>query len=86
MVYDIEVAPGEPRRNLTTRGMALNHLVGEQFRVGEVVCEGTGLCSPCGYLQGLVGEDNLGEALKHRGGLDARIVESGTIHVGDTIE
>jgi hypothetical protein len=47
--YGIELEPGEHRRNVTTRGVALNHLVDERFRVGDVVCEGTELCAPCSY-------------------------------------
>ena len=45
--HDIELAPGESRRQITTRGIALNDLVGERFRVGEVECVGTELCEPC---------------------------------------
>lgn len=84
--YDIDLDPGEVRRNITTRDTALNHLVGVPFKVGDAVCAGTGLCEPCGYMQGLVGKGKVAEALKHRGGLDARIVESGTIRTGDRIE
>ena len=84
--YDIDLEFGEPRRNVTTRDVALNHLVGRKFWVGEAVCEGVGLCSPCGYMQGLVGKGKVAEALTHRGGLDATVIESGTIAVGDTIE
>ena len=84
--YGIDLDPGEPRRNVTTRDVALNHLVGERFRVGEAVCEGRTRCEPCGYVQSLVGKGNVGEALKHRGGLDARVVESGSIECGDPIE
>ncbi len=84
--YDIDLGFGDPRRNVVTRDVALNHLVGERFTVGNVVCEGVGLCSPCGYMQGLVGKGNVAEALTHRGGLDATVVESGEISVGDTVE
>ncbi len=84
--YDIDLEFGDPRRNVITRDVALNHLVGERFTIGDVVCEGVGLCSPCGYMQGLVGKGKVAEALTHRGGLDATIVESGEISVGDTIE
>src|SRR5580765_6945817 len=43
----IVLAPGESRRNVTTRGIRLNELVGKRFRVGEIECEGTRLCEPC---------------------------------------
>lgn len=82
---DVSLEPGIHRRNVTTSGVALNHLVEERFEVGEIVCEGIELCEPCGYMQSLVGEDGLSAALVHRGGLNARIVESGSIAVGDEI-
>ena len=83
--YGVEFEPGAHRRNVTTRGVALNHLVGERFRVGEAVVEGTGLCEPCGYMESLAGQEDGATALEHRGGLDARIVGSGTIGVGDDV-
>lgn len=83
--YDVELEPGVHRRNVTTRGVSLNHLPGERFRVGEAVFEGLGLCEPCGYMQGLTGTDGVADALTHRGGLDAAVVESGMIRPGDEI-
>jgi hypothetical protein len=83
--YGVEFGSGEHRRNVTTQEVPLNHLVGERFRVGDAVIEGIGLCEPCGYMQSLADQPNAAEALKHRGGLDARIVESGTVSVGDEI-
>ena len=81
----IELEPGEHRRNLTTTGVALNHLVGERFRVGEVVCRGVRLCEPCDHLESLTA-DGVVAALTHRGGLRADIEEGGEIRVGDTVE
>jgi hypothetical protein len=83
--YDVAFEPGAHRRNVTTRGVALNHLVGKRFRVGEVVLEGTGLCDPCGYMASLADQPDGATALEHRGGLDARILESGAIEVGDDV-
>jgi len=82
---DIALEPGEHRRNVETRGVALNHLVGERFRVGDVVCRGARLCEPCNHLQGLT-EEGVLDALVHRGGLRADVVESGTIRPGDAVE
>ena len=76
--------PGEHRRNLETSGVALNHLVGERFRVGETVCRGVRLCEPCDHLEGLTA-GGVREALVHRGGLRADIVEGGDIEPGDEI-
>jgi MOSC domain-containing protein YiiM len=81
----IRLAPGESRRNITTRGVDLNALVEREFRVGDVVLRGTRLCEPCDYLQGLTGKDGLLQALVHRGGLRCDIVSGGTIRVGDKI-
>jgi MOSC domain-containing protein YiiM len=81
----VELEPGEHRRNLTASGVALNHLVGERFRVGEVVCRGVRLCEPCSHLESLT-EDGVVEALTHRGGLRADIEEGGVIGVGDGVE
>jgi hypothetical protein len=81
----IELPPGAHRRNVTTRGVALNHLVGERFRVGTAVCEGVELCEPCSYLEELLAVEGLHDALVHRGGLRAWIVESGEVAVGDGV-
>ncbi|UPW01526.1 MOSC domain-containing protein [Halorussus gelatinilyticus] len=81
----IDLTDGEHRRNLTTSDAALNHLAGERFRVGEAVCEGNDLCEPCGHLESLT-EDGAISALVHRGGLEADVIESGEISVGDEIE
>jgi MOSC domain-containing protein YiiM len=81
----IDLTDGEHRRNVTTRDAALNHLVGERFRVGDVICEGVELCEPCGHLESLTAEGAV-PALLHRGGLCATVVESGTVEVGDEVE
>jgi steroid delta-isomerase-like uncharacterized protein len=77
-------SPGEMRRNIATRDVALNHLVGRKFRVGGAVFRGTRLCEPCAYLESLT-RDGVLKQMLHRGGLRADILEGGTIHVGDAI-
>jgi MOSC domain-containing protein YiiM len=74
----------ESRRNLLTRGVRLNDLVGRRFRVGEVECLGIELCEPCNHLQSLTRPGVL-KGLVHRGGLCADVVRSGTIRVGDDL-
>ncbi len=83
--YGLKLGPGEARRNVVTRGVALNHLVGQDFRVGEVVLRGVRLCEPCSHLAGLTHEKVL-PGLVHRGGLRAQIIEEGVIRVADVIE
>jgi MOSC domain-containing protein YiiM len=80
----IVLAPGETRRNVTTRGIRLNDLVGRRFRIGDVECEGTRLCEPCQYLTDLLGKPILAP-LVHRAGLRARIVTDGEIALGDEV-
>lgn len=83
--YEIEMVPADTRRNIVTRGVSLNHLVGVEFRVGEVTLRGMKLCEPCGRMQRLA-QKKLLKPLVHRGGLRAEILTSGTIRAGDNIE
>jgi MOSC domain-containing protein YiiM len=83
--YGVRIDPGAARRNIVTSGVALNHLVGKEFRVGEVTLKGIRLCEPCAHLASLTQKGAL-KALIHRGGLRAEIVTEGMIHVGDEIQ
>ncbi len=82
--HRIALAPGDTRRNVTTRGIRVNELLGRRFRIGGVVCEGTRLCEPCQYLTDLLGQPVLAP-LVHRAGLRARILTDGAIAVGDEV-
>ena len=82
--YTVNLDEGDSRRNIVTRGVALNHLVDKEFTVGNVRLRGVKLCEPCGYLEGLT-EPGVREALIHRGGLRAEILADGKIKVGDSI-
>jgi len=75
---------GQARRNLVTRGVPLNHLVGQEFQVGEVVLRGIRLCEPCGHLESLTVE-GVKDGLCHRGGLRAQILRGGILRAGDVI-
>jgi MOSC domain-containing protein YiiM len=80
----IELTVGETRRNLTTRGISLNDLVGRRFWVGDVLCRGTRLCEPCQYLADLTRKPLL-RPLVHRGGMRADILSGGVIREGDRV-
>ena len=82
--HRIELPPHETRRNLTTAGVPLNHLVGRQFRVGDVVLHGGRLNVPCQYLEDLLGK-KVFKPLINRSGLNCLIVKGGTIRPGDAI-
>lgn len=75
----------DARRNIVTRGIDLNALVGRNFRVGSVQCAGRRLCEPCAHLERLT-EVGLLRALVHRGGLRADVLSDGQICIGDEIE
>ena len=82
--YQVELAAGDARRNIVTRNVPLNHLVGREFAIGEVRIRGIRLCEPCDHLQKLTGKPLL-KGLLHRGGLRAQILTQGKISVGDKI-
>jgi len=83
--YHIDLEPRQSRRNIVTRGVALNHLVGREFRVGDVTLRGIRLCEPCLHLESLT-QPRVMKSLLHRGGLRAEILTEGIIRVGAIIQ
>jgi hypothetical protein len=82
---EIELSWEEARRNIVTRDVSLNGLVGRRFRIGTVECVGRRLAEPCAHLEKLA-RPGLLRPLVHRGGLRADIVTGGVIRLGDEIE
>jgi MOSC domain-containing protein YiiM len=82
--YNLDLGAGEARRNVVTRGVPLNHLVGRKFTVGGVKVRGIRLCEPCSHLEALTGLPVI-KGLRHRGGLRAQILTQGVIRVGDPV-
>ncbi len=80
----IELDAAATRRNVVTRGIALNDLVGRRFTVGEVECMGQRLCDPCSHLEKLT-QPGVLKGLVERGGLRADVVRDGEIRVGDEV-
>ncbi|WP_043361525.1 MOSC domain-containing protein [Belnapia sp. F-4-1] len=80
----IVLAPEQHRRNLTVRGVPLNHLVGRRFQVGEVILRGGRLNFPCKYLEELLGMP-VYLPLYNRSGLNCGIERGGIIRPGDAI-
>ncbi|MDR3463812.1 MAG: MOSC domain-containing protein [Beijerinckiaceae bacterium] len=80
----LKIEPRDHRRNLTVRGVPLNHLVGRRFRVGEVVLRGGRLNFPCKYLEELLGLPVF-LPLYNRSGLNCGIERGGIIRPGDPI-
>jgi MOSC domain-containing protein YiiM len=82
--YELDVDPSDTRRNLVTEGIALNHLVGREFLVGSVRLRGLKLCEPCKHVEKVSGK-TIRAPLVHRGGLNAEVLTSGVIAVGDAV-
>ncbi len=80
----LELSHEASRRNVLTRGVDLNALVGRRFTVGEVECEGVELCEPCNRLAKLT-ERGVLRGLVHRGGLRAGVLSGGEIATGDPV-
>ena len=80
----IEITPAESRRNVLTRGIDVNALVGRRFKVGKVECVGVELCHPCKHLESMT-QPGVIKGLANRGGLNADILTDGEIAVGDEV-
>jgi MOSC domain-containing protein YiiM len=82
--HGIELDGAASRRNVLTRGVRLNDLVGERFRVGELECRGIELCEPCLHLESMT-KSGVIKGLVHRAGLNAQILVGGELRPGDPI-
>ena len=82
--HGVEITAAASRRNVLTRGIDLNALVGKRFRVGAVECRGIELCEPCKHLESVT-QPGVIRGLAHRGGLNADILSDGEIAVGDEV-
>jgi MOSC domain-containing protein YiiM len=80
----VRIQAADARRNLVTRGVALNDLVGKVFRIGIVRLKGVRLAQPCEHLESLT-QPGVLRGLVHRGGLRAEFLNEGMLHVGDEI-
>lgn len=81
----IPLEPSETRRNVLTRGVDLNALVGHRFRVGTTVCVGIKPCTPCNHLEELT-RPGVRAGLSGNGGLRADVLEGGVIRPGDRLD
>ncbi len=83
--HGITLDYSQSRRNVVTRGIDLNSLVGQTFQVGKVTLTGMRLCEPCTYLSSLTGHSKLVKQWRGRAGLRAHIAQGGELSVGDKI-
>ena len=73
------------RRNIVTKGIQLNELVGKKFKIGSVELEGVDLCRPCRHLSEVLNQNNILKEFIRKGGLRCQILSSSTIQIGDEI-
>ena len=74
------------RRNIITKGIKLNNLVGKKFKIGNVKVKGIDLCRPCKHLSEILNQDNIIKEFLKKGGLRCQILSSSIIHTGDVIK
>ena len=82
--HGVTIDPIDTRRNVATRGIDLDALIGHEFTIGEVRARAVRRCEPCSYLDGLL-DRNLLPILVHRGGIRVEILVGGSIRVGDPV-
>ncbi|RTL50918.1 MAG: MOSC domain-containing protein [Bradyrhizobiaceae bacterium] len=82
--HGVRIGMADHRRNITTRGVPLNHLIGRKFKIGQAILFGT-IATPCKHLDELLGMKLIG-LLTNRAGLNAGVIKSGEVRVGDAIE
>ena len=74
------------RRNIVTKGIKLNDLVGKKLSIGNVEVEGIDLCRPCRHLTEMLDQENILKEFLRKGGLRCQILSSSKIKVGDSIK
>ena len=85
-ISNTNIHPVDFRRNIITKNVRLNELVGKEFFVGNIKLKGHDLCRPCKYLQEKLKQNNFVKEFLHTGGLRCEILTSGKINVGDIIK
>jgi len=84
--YGLDIPYIDFRRNIITKGIKLNDLVGKKFEIGKVKLEGIDLCRPCRHLSEVLNQDNIIKEFLRRGGLRCQILTTSNIEVGDKIK
>tara|TARA_Y100001935_G_scaffold66037_1_gene55568 strand:- start:78 stop:524 length:447 start_codon:yes stop_codon:yes gene_type:complete len=74
------------RRNIVTKGIQLNDLIGKKLSVGNVELEVIDLCRPCRHLTEMLDQRNVLKEFLRKGGLRCQILSSSKISIGDKIE
>ena len=83
--YGLSIDYIDFRRNIITKGIRLNGLIGKKFSIGETLVEGVDLCRPCRHLTEMLNQNNILKEFMRRGGLRCQILSSSKIKIGDKI-
>ena len=84
--YGLNIPYIDFRRNIITKGIQLNDLVGKKFQIGRVELKGVDLCRPCRHLSEILNQDNIIREFLRKGGLRCQILSSSSIEVGNKIK
>ena len=84
--YGLNINYVDFRRNIITKGIRLNDLVGKQILIGNVKLEGIDLCRPCRHLTEMLDQENILKEFLRKGGLRCQILTSSKITIGDKIK
>tara|TARA_B100000963_G_C22034894_1_gene412860 strand:+ start:34 stop:480 length:447 start_codon:yes stop_codon:yes gene_type:complete len=84
--FNLNIPYVDFRRNIITKGLKLNELVGKKLKIGSVELEVIDLCRPCRHLTELLNQKNVLKEFMRKGGLRCQILSSATIKVGDKIK
>ena len=83
--YGLNIDYIDFRRNIITKGIRLNGLIGKKFSIGETLVEGVDLCRPCRHLTEMLNQNNILKEFMRKGGLRCQILSSSKIKIGDKI-
>ena len=84
--YGLNISYVDFRRNIVTKGVDLNNLVGKKFFIGNVEVEGIDLCRPCRHLNESLNQENIIKEFLRKGGLRCQILSSASIYIDDLIK
>ena len=83
--FNLNIPYVDFRRNIITKGLRLNDLIGRRFHIGNVEVEAVDLCRPCRHLTEMLNQDNILKEFLRKGGLRCQILSSSMINIGDNI-
>ena len=84
--YSLDIPYKDFRRNIITKGISLNDLIGKKLKIGKAIAEGVDLCRPCRHLTEVLNQNNILKEFLRRGGLRCQILNSSKISINDEIE